>query len=250
MNEYEEKANEFLTSTKTGFSSEFKEFNSMPWDKDGQKRNIFTIELYNDKGKYTFDFGASLNNSLTNPSDVLSVGKEIDFKYTRRFKGLNNEYLSYSQKIKTIDLKNAKNWNDVAKLINKKAVIKEHADFINSNIHEFYGKPNILPVEGRFGSNGWFEEIVQALLRKTTELSAKNWGEPIRNNVITHPTKYDVLSCLTTYDPGTFENFCLEFGYDNDSISALRTYNAVVSEWDNVSMLFTEEELEKLREIQ
>ena len=129
-------------------------------------------------------------------------------------------------------------------------MIKEHADFINSNIHEFYGKPNILPAEGRFGLNGWFEEIVQALLHKTTELSAKNWGEPIRNNVIVHPTKYDVLSCLTTYNPGTFENFCLDFGYDNDSISALRTYDAVVSEWDHVSMLFTEEELEKLREIQ
>src|SRR6185312_12921531 len=29
------------------------------------------------------------------------------------------------------------------------------------------------------------------------------------------PTAYDVLACITKYDPGTFSNFCSDFGYGN-----------------------------------
>lgn len=63
------------------------------------------------------------------------------------------------------------------------------------------------------------------------------------------PSEYSVLSCLTKYDPGSFENFCSEFGYDEDSKTTERTYNAVVSEWRNVCMIWTDEEIEELREI-
>jgi len=64
------------------------------------------------------------------------------------------------------------------------------------------------------------------------------------------PTPYDVLACLTKYDPGTFEDFCGEFGYDTDSKSAEKTYNAVVNEWKNVQSLFSDAEIEELQEIQ
>jgi hypothetical protein len=64
------------------------------------------------------------------------------------------------------------------------------------------------------------------------------------------PTEYDVLTCLTKYDPETFENFCSEFGYDEDSRKAEKTYKAVVKEWEKVSRFFTSEELEILQEIQ
>lgn len=63
------------------------------------------------------------------------------------------------------------------------------------------------------------------------------------------PTAYDVLSCLTKYDPGTFSNFCSEYGYDIDSRKAYKTYKAVMKEWKNVELLFTPEEREQLREI-
>ena len=63
------------------------------------------------------------------------------------------------------------------------------------------------------------------------------------------PTAYDVLSCLTKSDPGTFEDFCSEFGYDEDSRKAEKIYNAVVDEWKNVCALFTDEEIEQLQEI-
>ena len=63
------------------------------------------------------------------------------------------------------------------------------------------------------------------------------------------PTVYDVLACLTKSDPGTFENFCSEYGYDEDSRKAEKIYNAVLDEWKNVCALFTDGEIEQLQEI-
>lgn len=63
------------------------------------------------------------------------------------------------------------------------------------------------------------------------------------------PDEYDVLACLTSYDVGTFENFCADFGYDTDSISALKTYMAVQKEYDGLRGIFTPEQMEMLGEI-
>jgi hypothetical protein len=63
------------------------------------------------------------------------------------------------------------------------------------------------------------------------------------------PTNYDILACLTKYNPGTFENFCSDFGYDTDSKKAEKTYNAVKDEWLNISRIFNDSELQELREI-
>ena len=63
------------------------------------------------------------------------------------------------------------------------------------------------------------------------------------------PRAYDLLACLQKYDPGDFENFCSEFGYDTDSRSAHKTWKAVVNEWRKVRKFFTDEELEQLQEI-
>ena len=63
------------------------------------------------------------------------------------------------------------------------------------------------------------------------------------------PTCYDVLACLTKYDPGTFEDFCSEYGYDEDSRAAERIYIAVQKEFANLKRFFTPEQLEELQEI-
>lgn len=64
------------------------------------------------------------------------------------------------------------------------------------------------------------------------------------------PTCYDVLACLTTYDPGTFEDFCAEYGYDEDSRAAERIYIAVQKEFANLKRIFTPEQIEAMQEIQ
>lgn len=66
----------------------------------------------------------------------------------------------------------------------------------------------------------------------------------------TVPTEYDVLTCLTKSDPGTFVDFCNEFGLGSDAIKAERTYRAVKREWESVKRVFGEGEcLEALQEI-
>ena len=64
------------------------------------------------------------------------------------------------------------------------------------------------------------------------------------------PSAYDVLSCVTSYDPGTFEEFCADFGYDEDSKSAERTYIAVMRECKQLQRIFTVKQMEELAEIQ
>lgn len=65
----------------------------------------------------------------------------------------------------------------------------------------------------------------------------------------TPPTLYAVLSCLTKYDPETFEDFCFEHGYDTDSRKAYDTFLAVDKEWHEVKRMFADC-LEELAEIQ
>lgn len=63
------------------------------------------------------------------------------------------------------------------------------------------------------------------------------------------PSVYDVLACLQKYDPGTFEDFCSDYGYDEDSRTAERIYFAVQREYTQLARLFTPEQMEELAEI-
>ena len=75
-----------------------------------------------------------------------------------------------------------------------------------------------------------------------------NFGQSIFAGSV-EPTMYDILTCLTKYNPETFENFCGEYGYNTDSIKALETYKAVKREFNGVNRLFSDV-LEQLQEIQ
>ncbi len=66
---------------------------------------------------------------------------------------------------------------------------------------------------------------------------------------IATPSAYDVLACLTKYDCGSFDTFCAEFGYNDDSLRAMRTYLACCDEYRNLCRIFTAEQMKELREI-
>jgi hypothetical protein len=70
-----------------------------------------------------------------------------------------------------------------------------------------------------------------------------------RNDNKQPPSEYDVLTCLQKYDCGTFENFCVEYGYDEDSKKAEKIYNLCCEEYKNLCKIFTEEQMRQLREI-
>ena len=61
---------------------------------------------------------------------------------------------------------------------------------------------------------------------------------------------YDFLSVFYPDDSTNFEDFCEIYGYSTDSISAFKTYLAVIDESKKLRRLFTENEIEELCEIQ
>lgn len=63
------------------------------------------------------------------------------------------------------------------------------------------------------------------------------------------PSAYDVLACMSKYDPGTFEEFCSEFEYDEDSKTADRIYIEIIREYKQLERIFTAEQMEELQEI-
>lgn len=76
----------------------------------------------------------------------------------------------------------------------------------------------------------------------------ENCGNPLTlvNGKI--PTDYDILASLTKYESETFEDFCYNYGYDNDSIKAKKIFKDVKKEYNNVfkAMFYC---IEELREI-
>ena len=89
-------------------------------------------------------------------------------------------------------------------------------------------------------------------VKKFKMLAGQKFGTLNKIQVKTpqEPTEYDVLASLTKYNPDTFDNFCASYGYDTDSITAKKIYEAVKEEWLNIERLFNAEEMEELREIQ
>lgn len=69
----------------------------------------------------------------------------------------------------------------------------------------------------------------------------------IKANAI--PTEYDILACVEKYSYDSFSDFCSEFGYSTDSISARETFLACGEEYAGLRRIFTEEQMEILMEI-
>ncbi len=67
------------------------------------------------------------------------------------------------------------------------------------------------------------------------------WGSINDGETGAQASAYDVLACLEWSDPGTFENFCGEFGYEPDSIKANKTWRAVKAQAAALARVFPSE---------
>jgi cytochrome c oxidase assembly protein Cox11 len=94
-------------------------------------------------------------------------------------------------------------------------------------------------------------DIYSITLKNTAHKFTFKFGQSYNNSNYgkTPPTAYDVLSCLTKYDVGTFDDFCSDFGYDTDSRKAYKVYKAVLREWKNIKILFNSSQIELLQNI-
>lgn len=256
---YDQQAIEFLQLTGTNFNAKFKTFDCMPFDKDGQKRNIFTITLTNNKHEYSFDFGTSVVDSCDMESKMSQLIESDKITVYAGLKSMGNKPFQAGI---TITLTKAQLLNTDYELLTK--YFDELERQINSVGSEKTKKAYELFEAGKISRAQRDNQIVStvergiviqcvqgAIKRRITELETElTYSKTLQLSGIIPPNAYDVLSCITKYDPGTFEDFCSDFGYDEDSRSAEKTYNAVCEEWENISLLFTYEEIEQLQEIQ
>lgn len=84
-------------------------------------------------------------------------------------------------------------------------------------------------------------------LRSHEKAKARAELAKLKANAI--PTEYDILACVEKYSYDSFSNFCAEFGYSTDSVSARETFLACGEEYTGLRRIFTEEQMEMLREI-
>jgi len=245
-NEYTKQAKDFLSSTGTTFEAKFLEY-GLHFDGDKDKRNIFEITLSNKNSKYVFKFGTSINDSCTTVSQPITEVCEV----IEVFAGLSLRDVSVLGSVK-FKLTKESNFNltnselealadDMCNEYNKSAD-KYNKRIKAGNKRAYFGEIK--------GVNKLKKETAIAHINKKITEKKKEVVETYEQSKdIIKPTEYDVLACLTKHDPNTFEDFCSEFGYDEDSKKAEKVYNAVVNEYNNVAMLFNEDEIEVLAEI-
>jgi hypothetical protein len=114
--------------------------------------------------------------------------------------------------------------------------------------HDIKLKINRSEYKKHFADDTQPRQVFNCALSRNGKKYTFNFGQS-RHAGCTPPTMYDILSCLTKHDPESFEDFCACYGYDNDSIKALKVYKACVKEFNAVEKLMGDI-LEELQEIQ
>jgi hypothetical protein len=104
----------------------------------------------------------------------------------------------------------------------------------------------------RSGKKPWSFRFGQSLNNSRQERRThEGWEERRKREAkVKAPSAYDVLSVLEKYDPGTFSEFCAEFGYDTDSRKAEKVYFAIQEEYSNLRQMFSGAEINAMAEIQ
>ena len=84
-------------------------------------------------------------------------------------------------------------------------------------------------------------------------ISLSHFGENLKGDEV---TPYDVLACLQKYPCDDYEDFCNDYGFDiyddfegGYNKQSRKIWKACVNEYAKVEKLFSEEELDALREI-
>lgn len=91
-------------------------------------------------------------------------------------------------------------------------------------------------------------DIYKITLTKGSRVYEFEFGQSIANEGV-KPTAYDVLACLDIFD-GDFQEFCDSFGYEEDSRTAFNTFGGVEEQSKQLKILWDNEEIQKLQEIQ
>ena len=123
---------------------------------------------------------------------------------------------------------------------------KQAEDFLNETGTKLSFKRMTEPRKDGFSCGGYDYKVTIKRNDRSWTFAFSDSKNNIEKNI--NPTAYDVLACLQKYDVGSFEDFCDDFEYNNDSIKALKTYKAVKKEYNHVYNIFGDvmDELEEI----
>lgn len=131
---------------------------------------------------------------------------------------------------------------------------KQATDFLLSCNVEFKAEkavPQLSPNWAKDGKHGTHYVITLTRHEKAVQFSFWNSihaKEEARHGKSDKPKAYDVLASLY-FPTDSFNNFCDTFGYDNDSRTAEKAYNETLELNAKLESIFSNDELEKLQEI-
>lgn len=247
LTKYDQQAIDFLKSTDTTFKATFLKYDKH-FEGDTDKRNIFKITLSNENHNYSFKFGSSINDScvkvmkpIIEVNTVINVFAGLTLKDrpvygSAKFKLTKNKGFKLSNdELENLAGEMCASYNEDVRKYNKQMKIGNRKSYFSDSLglKEMKQKEAIAHINKK--------------IREKLSEKVETWEQSAK---VIPPTEYDVLACLTKYDPETFEDFCSVFGYDEDSRKAERIYEAVKEEYQNVAMLWNDSEIEELQEIQ
>lgn len=246
--DYNQQAIDFLISTNTVLSFEYDGFKKHFPD-DTQSRNVFNWTLTNNNGSITGKFGTSIFDScketpILNSAALIDIyiGLSVISPFEPAHKpNPTRLYISFTINTDCSILNKIKNDQlDISSII----PFHTASNVYNQFLKEYKKRPG-----GILSSLDSFLLYAQKKVNdKIVELEKKTVLLDKADTLIT-PSAYDLLSCLTKYNPGTFENFCGDLGYDTDSRKAENLYKAVLKEWEDISGLFSSDQIELLQDI-
>ena len=123
---------------------------------------------------------------------------------------------------------------------------KQANDFLSKTNTKI--KVEYLKYDKHFANDKEKRHIFKVIIKRDKKQFSLNFGQGLYEGA-SEPTNYSILSCLQKYEVGTFEDFCEDFGYSEDSRVAEKAYKAVCKEYDNVCKIWSDEEIEELQEI-
>lgn len=250
MSEYEEQAEKFLKDTGFNLDINYKEFNSMSWDKNGQKRNIFEVELSKGNKSYKFDFGNCVMDSCqqVNSYDLVEEFEIFSgFKYVKSGVSVSIKFTMSKEKIENVTSefinKKAEEFLENA----KQAFAKYAEDWYNTG-PKYRGTSRERDDKKRsYDSdlNIYIKKINDSIVAKLKEYEGKTeYSKDLQLPDIVKPSSYDILAGLYVCYYESPDEVVEEFGCMKPSQAI-----AIYEQDQELQKLFTEKELELLSEI-
>ena len=153
--------------------------------------------------------------------------------------------------IEFVGVETNQNWNDDAKRCKYNFTITTPRGKMSGDFWDSIHNTEITLMTPENYCRKYYRQYYDGLMRHEQAKIRKNLQEEKAKAV---PTPYCILACLQKYEVGTMNDFFHEFGYEvksaDDMFTFMNTYNACVKEYRDLCRIFTEEQLEMLREIQ